>query len=185
MAACSSSGSDYAYLCPSMLKNWFFSLTIEIGDSHYFYSQLQHGAIYKKMIVSFYLKHAFGNPPMLSFEQDEFSGVITKALSTLVLGLENKLEAELANMARMSWGTLEGVGDQSEYVVHYIHILLCARVWTFLCRAYFHRQFWSCPKECFLILDVQICKWNQRDFVKQCSYYFWPAISALLSVFYG
>ncbi|KAG6550389.1 hypothetical protein Mapa_008352 [Marchantia paleacea] len=52
----------------------------------------------------------------MSEEQDEFSGVITKALSTLVLGLENKLEAELANMARMSWGTLEGVGDQSEYV---------------------------------------------------------------------
>ncbi|CAM6084244.1 unnamed protein product [Calypogeia fissa] len=52
----------------------------------------------------------------MSEEQDEFSGVITKALSTLVLGLENKLEAELANMARMSWSTLEGVGDQSDYV---------------------------------------------------------------------
>jgi hypothetical protein len=32
------------------------------------------------------------------FLQDEFSGVITKALSTLVLGLETRLENELANM---------------------------------------------------------------------------------------
>lgn len=47
--------------------------------------------------------------------QDEFSGVITKALSTLVLGLETRLEMELANMARLPWATLEGVGDQSEY----------------------------------------------------------------------
>jgi hypothetical protein len=29
-----------------------------------------------------------------SNNQDEFSGVITKALSTLVLGLENKLESD-------------------------------------------------------------------------------------------
>lgn len=46
--------------------------------------------------------------------QDEFSGVITKALSTLVLGLETRLEVELINMARLPWATLEGVGDQSE-----------------------------------------------------------------------
>lgn len=51
-----------------------------------------------------------------SFVQDEFSGVITRALSTLVLGLETRLEVELANMARLPWATLEGVGDQSEYV---------------------------------------------------------------------
>lgn len=49
--------------------------------------------------------------------QDEFSGVITKALSTLVLGLETRLENELANMARLPWATLEGVGDQSEYAI--------------------------------------------------------------------
>lgn len=48
------------------------------------------------------------------FLKDEFSGVITKALSTLVLGLETRFENELANMARLPWGTLEGVGDQSE-----------------------------------------------------------------------
>jgi len=49
--------------------------------------------------------------------QDEFSGVITKALSTLVLGLETRLENELANMARLPWATLESVGDQSEYAL--------------------------------------------------------------------
>ncbi|XP_024383134.1 vacuolar protein sorting-associated protein 53 A isoform X1 [Physcomitrium patens] len=52
----------------------------------------------------------------MSEEQDEFSGVITKALSILVLGLETRLENELANMARLPWATLESVGDQSDYV---------------------------------------------------------------------
>ncbi|KAG0554133.1 hypothetical protein KC19_12G065500 [Ceratodon purpureus] len=52
----------------------------------------------------------------MSEEQDEFSGVITKALTTLVLGLETRFENELANMARLPWATLEGVGDQSDYV---------------------------------------------------------------------
>jgi hypothetical protein len=35
-------------------------------------------------------------------------------LTTLVQGLETKLEAELVAMTRMPWGTLESVGDQSE-----------------------------------------------------------------------
>ncbi|KAJ7527685.1 hypothetical protein O6H91_16G066600 [Diphasiastrum complanatum] len=52
----------------------------------------------------------------MSEEQDEFSGVITRALSTLVLGLETRLENELLGMTRMPWATLESVGDQSEYV---------------------------------------------------------------------
>lgn len=54
------------------------------------------------------------------FSQDEFSGVITKALSTLVLGLETRLENELANMARLPWATLESVGDQSEYALNHL-----------------------------------------------------------------
>lgn len=52
--------------------------------------------------------------PSLSF-QDEFSGVITRALSVLVAGMETRLDAELDNMVRMPWATLETVGDQSEY----------------------------------------------------------------------
>lgn len=46
--------------------------------------------------------------------QDEFSAVITKALVTLVHGLESKFDAEMAAMTRVPWGTLESVGDQSE-----------------------------------------------------------------------
>ncbi|KAK3017568.1 hypothetical protein RJ639_006635 [Escallonia herrerae] len=52
----------------------------------------------------------------MSEVQDEFSAVITKALITLVHGLETKFDAEMAAMARVPWGTLESVGDQSEYV---------------------------------------------------------------------
>lgn len=46
--------------------------------------------------------------------QDEFSAVITKALVTLVLGLETKFDNEMAGMTRVPWGSLESVGDQSE-----------------------------------------------------------------------
>lgn len=46
--------------------------------------------------------------------QDEFSGVITRALSILVLGMETRLDQELAAMTKIAWGTVEAVGDQSE-----------------------------------------------------------------------
>lgn len=58
----------------------------------------------------------FADKVDMSEVQDEFSVVITRALATLVQGLETKLEAELAAMSRMPWATLESVGDQSEYV---------------------------------------------------------------------
>lgn len=45
--------------------------------------------------------------------QDEFSAVITKALVTLVHGLETKFDIEMAAMTRIPWNTLESVGDQS------------------------------------------------------------------------
>ena len=48
--------------------------------------------------------------------QDEFSGVITQALSRMVLGLETKMDAALAHMARVNWAVLDTVGDQSDYV---------------------------------------------------------------------
>lgn len=50
----------------------------------------------------------------IAIMQDEFSAVITKALVTLVHGLETKFDAEMAAMTRVLWGTLESVGDQSE-----------------------------------------------------------------------
>ncbi|KAG2593660.1 hypothetical protein PVAP13_5NG012558 [Panicum virgatum] len=49
-------------------------------------------------------------------DKDEFSAVITKALMTLVHGLETKFDAEMVAMTRVPWATLESVGDQSEYV---------------------------------------------------------------------
>ncbi|KAL3838339.1 hypothetical protein ACJIZ3_022930 [Penstemon smallii] len=52
----------------------------------------------------------------MSEVQDEFSAVITKALVTLVHGIENKFDAEMVAMTRLPWGTLESVGDQSDYV---------------------------------------------------------------------
>ncbi|KAL6980561.1 HIT domain protein [Sarracenia purpurea var. burkii] len=52
----------------------------------------------------------------MSEVQDEFSAIITKALVTLVNGLETKFDAEMAAMTRIPWGTLESVGDQSEYI---------------------------------------------------------------------
>lgn len=50
---------------------------------------------------------------LLCTVQDEFSAVITKALVTLVLGIETKFDTEMAVMARVPWSTLESVGDQS------------------------------------------------------------------------
>lgn len=52
----------------------------------------------------------------MSAVEEEFSGLITEALMTLVHGLETKFDAEMAAMTRVPWGTLESVGDQSEYV---------------------------------------------------------------------
>jgi hypothetical protein len=46
--------------------------------------------------------------------QDEFSAVITKALMTLVHGVETKFDAEMVAMTRVPWSTLESVGDQSD-----------------------------------------------------------------------
>ncbi|GAB4830381.1 HIT domain protein [Ancistrocladus abbreviatus] len=58
----------------------------------------------------------FADQVDMSEVQDEFKAVIVKALVTLVLGLETKFDAEMAAMTRVPWGTLESVGDQSEYV---------------------------------------------------------------------
>ncbi|KAG8661782.1 hypothetical protein MANES_01G037700v8 [Manihot esculenta] len=52
----------------------------------------------------------------MSAVEEEFSGLITEALMTLVHGLETKFDTEMVTMTRVPWGTLESVGDQSEYV---------------------------------------------------------------------
>ncbi|CAI0380712.1 unnamed protein product [Linum tenue] len=52
----------------------------------------------------------------MSSAEEEFSGLITEALMTLVHGLETKFDIEMAAMTRVPWATLESVGDQSAYV---------------------------------------------------------------------
>ncbi|KAM1016244.1 hypothetical protein ACFX13_046688 [Malus domestica] len=66
--------------------------------------------------VSKIIDTQFADGVDMSEVQDEFSAVITKALVTLVHGLETKFDAEMAAMTRVPWATLESVGDQSEYV---------------------------------------------------------------------
>ncbi|EYU39807.1 hypothetical protein ABFS82_06G171000 [Erythranthe guttata] len=66
--------------------------------------------------VSKIVEPQFAESTDMSEVQDEFSAVITKALITLVHGIETKFDVEMAAMARVPWGTLESVGDQSEYV---------------------------------------------------------------------
>ncbi|CAH9093474.1 unnamed protein product [Cuscuta epithymum] len=66
--------------------------------------------------VSKIIDHQFVDKVDMSEVQDEFSVVITKSLMTLVHGLETKFDTEMLAMTRVPWGTLESVGDQSEYV---------------------------------------------------------------------
>ncbi|CAH2036373.1 unnamed protein product [Thlaspi arvense] len=52
----------------------------------------------------------------MSEVQDVYSSVITKGLLTLVRRLETKFDTKMEDMTRVPWGTLESVGDHSEYV---------------------------------------------------------------------
>ncbi|KAJ1420960.1 Vps53-like, N-terminal [Sesbania bispinosa] len=79
--------------------------------------------------VSKIIDHQFADGVDMSEVQDEFSAVITKSLVTLVLGLETKFDIEMASMTRVPWGTLESVGDQSEYV-NAINLILTTSIPT-------------------------------------------------------
>ncbi|KAK9058949.1 hypothetical protein SSX86_021566 [Deinandra increscens subsp. villosa] len=79
--------------------------------------------------VSKIIDSQFTDAVDMSEVQDEFSAVITKALVTLVHGVETKADVEMAAMTRVPWGTLESVGDQSEYVNN-LNIILTSSVPT-------------------------------------------------------
>ncbi|XP_058723659.1 vacuolar protein sorting-associated protein 53 A [Vicia villosa] len=79
--------------------------------------------------VSKIIDHQFADGVDMSEVQDEFSAVITKSLVTLVNGLETKFDIEMAAMTRVPWGTLESVGDQSEYV-NAINLILTTSIPT-------------------------------------------------------
>ena len=49
-------------------------------------------------------------------EEDAFSAVMTRSLSTLVLGIETNMEAVLKAMVKVDFGTMDSVGDQSDFV---------------------------------------------------------------------
>lgn len=42
-------------------------------------------------------------------EEDEFQGVVTACLASLLLGLETRLEGPLGAMARLNWAAMEMV----------------------------------------------------------------------------
>ncbi|KAD4178083.1 hypothetical protein E3N88_26674 [Mikania micrantha] len=77
-------------------------------------------------IIDSHLIHAVN---MSEVQQDEFSSIITKALVTLLHGVETKVDIEMAAMTRVPWGMLESVGDQSEYVNN-LNIILTGSVPT-------------------------------------------------------
>ncbi|XP_020587390.1 vacuolar protein sorting-associated protein 53 A [Phalaenopsis equestris] len=66
--------------------------------------------------VSKLIESQYADKVDMSEVQDEYSAVITKALLTLVHGIETKFDAEMVAMTRVPWASLESVGDQSEYV---------------------------------------------------------------------
>ncbi|EPS73349.1 hypothetical protein M569_01407, partial [Genlisea aurea] len=77
--------------------------------------------------VSKILDPQFADRIDMSEVQDEFTAVITKALITLVNGIETKFDAEMVVMTRVPWATLESVGDQSVYV-NGINTILAASI---------------------------------------------------------
>jgi len=83
-----------------------------INTSEYCYETVEQlGQSIAKM-----LEKQFSNQVDMSQAQDEFSGVITTALSTLVMGLETRMDQALSAMVKMNWAAVDTVGDQSEYV---------------------------------------------------------------------
>lgn len=66
-------------------------------------------------LCMWWVNFSFSSLMRCKYLQDEFSAVITKSLITMVHGLETKFDVEMAAMTRVPWGTLESVGDQSEY----------------------------------------------------------------------
>ncbi|KAI5560073.1 hypothetical protein POPTR_016G023000v4 [Populus trichocarpa] len=78
------------------------------------YCQITSGELAES--VSKIIDHQLATGVDISAVEEEFSGLITEALMTLVHGLETKFDAEMAAMTRVPWATLESVGDQSEYV---------------------------------------------------------------------
>ncbi|KAI9208319.1 Vps53-like protein [Polychytrium aggregatum] len=59
----------------------------------------------------------------MSGESDAFVTVTGTAMRILIRGFENSIEPALVAMSKRNWGTLESVGDQSEYVTQIGNVL--------------------------------------------------------------
>ena len=64
----------------------------------------------------------FVNRISFNGEQNIYIGVITSCVQLLVQELESACEPHLSQMIKMSWATVESVGDQSPYVSGLINI---------------------------------------------------------------
>lgn len=62
------------------------------------------------------LEAPLGEKVDFSEQEDEFRSVVTRCLSTLILGVETKLEIHLASLMRHNWAAVEIAGDQSDFV---------------------------------------------------------------------
>jgi len=62
------------------------------------------------------LEAPLGEKVDFSEQEDEFRSVVTHCLSTLILGVETKLEIHLASLMRHNWAAVEIAGDQSDFV---------------------------------------------------------------------
>ncbi|KAF0695311.1 Aste57867_13870 [Aphanomyces stellatus] len=60
---------------------------------------------------------AFTDAIELSKEIDTYHDVGASAMKCIVLGIDNVIEDEWANMQRVNWGAFESVGDESAYVL--------------------------------------------------------------------
>jgi vacuolar protein sorting-associated protein 53 len=62
------------------------------------------------------LEAPLGEKVDFSEQEDEFRSVVTQCLTTLILGVETKLEIHLASLMRHNWAAVEIAGDQSDFV---------------------------------------------------------------------
>ncbi|KAI9138891.1 Vps53-like protein [Paraphysoderma sedebokerense] len=58
----------------------------------------------------------FKDKVQLSKARDAFMGVILSCIRTLIRGIEINCDPALTVMSKIPWGTLQSVGDQSEYI---------------------------------------------------------------------
>ncbi|CAG8566118.1 2862_t:CDS:10 [Paraglomus occultum] len=93
----------------TLLKNLQLTIEFEAQIEKRFSSMLE-----EKLIEKIY--EGYKSKVSLEVERESFLTVISTALRILVRGVELSCEPALSSMSRIPWGTLDSVGDQSEYI---------------------------------------------------------------------